>query len=140
MKKQTKKIIRKSLSLDEEKFEYLEKIRKDKKIKSFTGVIEYLIDHHQNRLSNKIARDIENISLILLLNELGLIFKKDSNGKLTNLPANQIKRNLKNLYKLINDFEKLKVEVLAEIKKEKEEQKKKELEKVKKELKKIQNS
>ena len=28
MKKQTKKIIRKSLSLDEEKFEYLEKIKK----------------------------------------------------------------------------------------------------------------
>jgi len=125
------KKIRKTIVLNEEKYEYIEKIKKEKKIKSFNGAIEYLIDHHQNRLSNKIARDIENIVLILLMKEFGLW---ESNN------ISKTKNNLKKIFKILENFEKLKIDVLAEIKEEKLQQLKKEKEKITKEINKTKNN
>jgi hypothetical protein len=58
---------RTTIFLDENKQNFIKKIKKEKGLQTTTKVLEYLMDHHQNRLSNHIAKNIENLLLMFYL-------------------------------------------------------------------------
>jgi len=69
---------KKLIYIEEDYIKKIEKIQKNKGIKSFSETIIFLINNYENRLSNHIVRDTENITL---LNTYLLL--KQQNPKLT---------------------------------------------------------
>jgi len=54
---------KKLIYIEEDYIKKIEKIQKNKGIKSFSETIIFLINNYENRLSNHIVRDTENITL-----------------------------------------------------------------------------
>ena len=76
----------------------IEKIQKEKGIKSFSETIIFLVNNYENRLSNHIARDTENITLF---NTYLLLKQQKPNLKIDEM-LNIVYKNLK----IINDKKK----------------------------------
>jgi hemerythrin-like domain-containing protein len=102
MKKMNAK--RTTIFLDENKQNFIKKIKREKGLQTTTKVLEYLMDNYQNRLSNHIARENENILIMFYLQAA----KKKIN-----------KENIKNIFTEIKKIESIKSEVLKELEEEK---------------------
>jgi uncharacterized protein (DUF2267 family) len=58
---------RTTIFIDENKQNFIKKIKKEKGLPTITKVLEYLMDNYQNRLSNHIAKNVENLLLMFYL-------------------------------------------------------------------------
>jgi activator of 2-hydroxyglutaryl-CoA dehydratase len=99
-----KKSKRTTIFLNENKLNFIKEIKKTKGLNSTTKVLEYLMDNYQNRLSNHIAKNTENILIMFYLQAA----KKEIN-----------KENIKNIFDKVKKIENVKNEVLKELEEEK---------------------
>jgi hypothetical protein len=99
---------KKLIYIEEDYIKKIEKIQKNKGIKSFSETIIFLINNYENRLSNHIVRDTENITL---LNTYLLL--KQQNPKLT------IKNMLEIVYKNLKIIEEEKKKIMLDKKSKK---------------------
>ena len=89
---------RTTIFLDENKDKFLKNLQKQKKLKSRTAAIEFLINNYENRLSNHIARTNENLLILAIL-------------KLFNI-KNIKEEDIKKILNMAKKIEKLKIKVL----------------------------
>jgi hypothetical protein len=92
----TKKLI----YIPDEYIKKIEKIQKDKGIKSFSETIIFLVNNYENRLSNHIARNTENITL---LNTYLLLKQQKPDLKIDEM-LNIVYKNLKTIDEKKKEF------------------------------------